>query len=92
MIRRHSPSPSQRFENPAEGAGRGHAKAHSSFDNPDRCSCANRRPVASGTGIRLGATARLPERGVVGSGRQRVPTAADAGWLPERGVVGSGRQ
>jgi len=87
-------SPSHRFENPLDGAGSGHGKAHSSFDNPDSWSCANRRPVASNPGSRLGATARLPERRVVGSGRQRVPTVGGAGaaGLPERRLVGSGRQ
>src|SRR5262249_13786961 len=39
-------------------------------------------------------TAGLPERGMVGSGRQRVSTAggACAAGLPERRLVGSGRQ
>jgi hypothetical protein len=89
-----SPSPSQRFENPLDGAGWGNGKAHSSFDNPDGRSCANRRPVASNPGSRLSATARLPERGVVGSGRKRVSPAGGAGaaGLSERRLVGSGRQ
>jgi hypothetical protein len=89
---RDSPSPSKRFENPMVGAGLGHGQALSSFDNSDGCVCANRRPVASCPGSRLGTTARLPKRGVVGSGRQRVSTAGGAGGLPERRVVGSGRQ
>ena len=39
------------------------------------------RPVASDPGSRLGATARLPERGVVESGRQCVSTAGRGGPL-----------
>jgi len=89
--RRCSPSQSQRFENPLYGAGRGHEKAHSSFVNPDGCLCANRGHVAGEPGSRPGPTARLPERGVVESGRQRVSTAGAAG-LSERRLVGSGRQ
>ena len=38
----------------------------------------NRRPVANDPGNRLGGAAQLSERGVVGSGRQRVSTAGSA--------------
>lgn len=71
-----------------------HEEVNPSLNNLDGRLRADCRPVAGRPGSWFGRPTQLSERGVVGSGRQRLPAAGGASpvELPERGVVGSGRQ